>query len=92
MDVEITSHPFRMNQEEILEEFKLFLQTAPVDFKPNETIKRFQLPNGEFINCVLWNELFHITGTDIVKVIQFRFECLGKNCITRPYYFNAKEV
>jgi hypothetical protein len=63
--------------DEILEEFKLFLQTAPVNFKPNEQIKRFQLPNGDYISCVLWNELFHITGTDIVKTIQFRFECLG---------------
>jgi hypothetical protein len=63
--------------DEVLEEFKVFLQTAPVNFKVNEQIKRFQLPSGDFISCVLWNELFHITGTDIVKTIQFRFESMG---------------
>lgn len=28
-------------------------------------LTKFQLPNGEYVSCVLWNGLYHITGTDI---------------------------
>ncbi len=40
-------------------------------------LNRFMLPNQEFVSCVLWNGLYHITGTDIVRALVFRFEvCL----------------
>ena len=61
-----------------MENFKLFLSTAPVNWNVNDSIKRYQLPNGDNVSCVLWNELFHITGTDIVKSISFRFSDLGR--------------
>jgi hypothetical protein len=73
-------------EENILEEFKLFLATAPVNWDRSESIKRFQLPNGESVSCVLWNELFHITGTDIVKSLAFRFECLGRKIIAQKKF------
>lgn len=37
-------------------------------------LNRFMLPNQEFVSCVLWNGLYHITGTDIVRALVFRFE------------------
>ena len=30
-------------------------------------LNRFLLPNQEYVTCVLWNGLYHITGTDIVR-------------------------
>ncbi|KAF8172293.1 STE12-like C2H2 type Zn-finger transcription factor [Pholiota molesta] len=32
---------------------------------------------AEFVTCVLWNGLYHITGTDIVRALVFRFEWSG---------------
>lgn len=32
---------------------------------PHPYLNRFPLPNGEHVSCVFWNELYHITGTDI---------------------------
>lgn len=61
------------------ETFKLFLATAPVNWSsPNETIRRLDLGDGQYISCVLWNELFHITGTDIIKSMAYRMECIGR--------------
>ncbi|TPX65782.1 hypothetical protein SpCBS45565_g04942 [Spizellomyces sp. 'palustris'] len=63
---------------ELLDRLKLFLATAPTNWDPEQTIKRFALPNGEHISCVLWNNLFHITGTDIVRSLMFRFQGFGR--------------
>nr|AGO06026.1 transcription factor STE12 [Volvariella volvacea] len=41
-------------------------------------LNRFQLPSGEYVTCVLWNGLYHITGTDIVRALVFRFEAFGR--------------
>jgi hypothetical protein len=57
---------------------KIFLATAPADWSPSYKIKRFVFPNGQKIACVLWDSLFHITGTDIVKIITFRFASIGR--------------
>jgi transcription factor STE12 len=38
------------------------------------SLNRFLLPSEEYVTCVLWNGLYHITGTDIVRVLVFRFE------------------
>lgn len=35
-------------------------------------LNRFLLPSQEFVTCVLWNGLYHITGTDIVRALVFR--------------------
>lgn len=34
--------------------------------------------SGEYVTCVLWNGLYHITGTDIVRSLVFRFEAFGR--------------
>ncbi|RXK42207.1 hypothetical protein M231_00565 [Tremella mesenterica] len=41
-------------------------------------INKFWLPNGECVSCVLWNGLYHITGTDVVRALAFRFEAFGR--------------
>ncbi|KAJ7791971.1 hypothetical protein B0H14DRAFT_2395187, partial [Mycena olivaceomarginata] len=35
---------------------------------------RFLLSTQEYVSCVLWNGLYHITGTDIVRALVSRFE------------------
>jgi transcription factor STE12 len=64
-----------------LDHLKLFLLTAPsTAHNPHSTpLIRFQLPNSsEFISCVYWSGLYHITGTDIVRALVFRFEAFGR--------------
>ncbi|KAJ6489787.1 hypothetical protein C8R45DRAFT_1213238 [Mycena sanguinolenta] len=41
-------------------------------------LNRFLLPTQEYVSCVLWNGLYHITGTDIVRVLVFRFEAFSR--------------
>lgn len=41
---------------------------------PHPALNRFLLPTQEYVTCVLWNGLYHITGTDIVRALVFRFE------------------
>lgn len=36
------------------------------------------MPTGEYVSCVLWNNLFHISGTDIVRCLSFRFQAFGR--------------
>lgn len=70
-----------------LNRLKFFLATAPSYWAnvpdtsdPSRTpmFNSFVLPNGESVSCVYWNGLFHITGTDIVRVLLFRFEAFGR--------------
>lgn len=63
-----------------------FLTCAPKDFREGEKIKKYQLKNGDYIHCVLWNMHFYITGTDIVKVLVWRFNNAGRQ-ITSPKKF-----
>ena len=53
---------------------------------PHPQLNRFLLPSQEFVTCVLWNGLYHISGTDIVRALVFRFDV---SIITLPY---ASEV
>ncbi|KAG8720640.1 homeodomain transcription factor ste12 [Ceratobasidium sp. 394] len=41
-------------------------------------MNRFLLPSGEFVSCVLWGGLYHITGTDIVRALVFRFDAFAR--------------
>ncbi|KAG1470799.1 hypothetical protein G6F56_002473 [Rhizopus delemar] len=60
-----------------MDDMKSFLATAPHHQWENP-IKSFRLPNGESISCVLWDDLFHISGTDIVRSLVFRFYAFGR--------------
>lgn len=61
-----------------VDNLKYFLISAPVDWTPESYIRRFLLPTGEYVSCVLWNNLFHISGTDIVRCLSFRFQAFGR--------------
>ncbi|OKL62129.1 Transcription factor steA [Talaromyces atroroseus] len=61
-----------------VDNLKYFLISAPVDWSPDQLIRRFLLPTGDYISCVLWNNLFHISGTDIVRCLSFRFQAFGR--------------
>ncbi|EIW56769.1 transcription factor STE-like protein, partial [Trametes versicolor FP-101664 SS1] len=64
-----------------LDKLKFFLATAPSRWNSDPThpaLNRFLLPNQEYVSCVLWGGLYHITGTDIVRALVFRFEAFGR--------------
>lgn len=61
-----------------VDNLKYFLISAPVDWQTDQYIRRFLLPTGEYVSCVLWNNLFHISGTDIVRCLSFRFQAFGR--------------
>ncbi|KAI7157318.1 hypothetical protein D0865_08963 [Hortaea werneckii] len=61
-----------------VDNLKYFLISAPVDWSQDQYIRRFLLPTGEYVSCVLWNNLFHVSGTDIVRCLSFRFQAFGR--------------
>ncbi|KAI6091949.1 STE-domain-containing protein [Hypoxylon rubiginosum] len=61
-----------------VDNLKYFLISAPVDWQQDQYIRRFLLPTGEYVSCVLWNNLFHVSGTDIVRCLSFRFQAFGR--------------
>ncbi|KAL2825593.1 STE like transcription factor-domain-containing protein [Aspergillus cavernicola] len=61
-----------------VDNLKYFLLSAPVDWQPDQLIRRFLLPTGDYISCILWNNLFHVSGTDIVRCLAFRFQAFGR--------------
>ena len=61
-----------------VDNLKYFLISAPVDWTPESMIRRFLLPTGEYVSCVLWSNLFHVSGTDIVRCLSFRFQAFGR--------------
>ncbi|CAO3635695.1 unnamed protein product [Cunninghamella echinulata] len=74
----------RMKQ---IDDLKLFLATAndgwddvgsPATNDHYRMIRTYPLPTGESVSCVLWNNLYHITGTDIVRSLIFRFHAFGR--------------
>ncbi|KAG0261702.1 homeodomain transcription factor ste12 [Actinomortierella ambigua] len=67
--------PSTQGRLEEIDRLSVFLTTAPTY---ELEIARFVLPTGETISCVLWNELYHITGTDIVRSLVSRFESFGR--------------
>ncbi|KAI9005860.1 STE like transcription factor-domain-containing protein [Phycomyces nitens] len=66
------------NRLTLIDDLKYFLATATEKWPQDKAIKRFKLPTGEVISCILWNNLFFITGTDIVRSLTFRFHAFGR--------------
>lgn len=77
---------FHRSMQQQVEAFKEFLSNAPVNWNTSESIRRFPISKGESVSCVLWHELFHITGTDIVRSLAYRFECLGRKVILQKKF------
>ena len=42
------------------------------------SMNRLLLPASEYVSCVLWKGIYHITRTDIVRALAFRFEAFGQ--------------
>ncbi|KAG0170106.1 homeodomain transcription factor ste12 [Apophysomyces sp. BC1034] len=63
-----------------INQLKCFFATAPENWATDEEppIKRFQLPNNEYVSCVQWNDSFFISGTDIVRSLVYRFHAFGR--------------
>ena len=63
-----------------VEDLKRFLATAPQMWtKPDDPpLRSYPLSNGEHVSCVFWRGKFFITGTDIVKILLFRFAQIGR--------------
>ncbi|KAK9369022.1 STE like transcription factor-domain-containing protein [Lipomyces kononenkoae] len=70
--------PDTINALKEVDRLKIFLASAPAQMAPKEMFNRFQLPTQEYVTCVLWNGVFYITGTDIVRCLTFRFQAFGR--------------
>lgn len=64
-----------------------FLITAPVNWHENQIIRRYYLNKEEgFVSCVYWNNLYFITGTDIVRCIAYKMHHLGRKITDRKKF------
>ncbi|KAK6456752.1 STE like transcription factor-domain-containing protein [Scheffersomyces xylosifermentans] len=71
----------------LIEDLKFFLATAPANWQENQVIRRYYLNNEEgFVSCVFWNNLYFVTGTDIVRCIVYKFEHFGRKIIDRKKF------
>ncbi|KAH3677141.1 hypothetical protein WICMUC_001896 [Wickerhamomyces mucosus] len=71
----------------LIEDLKFFLATAPANWQKNQIIRRYYLNHEEgFVSCVFWNNLYFITGTDIVRCIVYRFEQFGREIVDRKKF------
>jgi transcription factor STE12 len=71
----------------LIEDLKFFLATAPANWQENQVIRRYYLNHDEgFVSCVFWNNLYFITGTDIVRCIVYKFEHLGRKIVDRKKF------
>lgn len=71
----------------LIEDLKFFLATAPANWQENQVIRRYYLNSDEgFVSCVYWNNLYFITGTDIVRCIVYKFEHFGRKIVDRKKF------
>lgn len=71
----------------LIEDLKFFLVTAPANWQENQVIRRYYLNNDEgFVSCVFWNNLYFITGTDIVRCILYKFQQFGRTITDRKKF------
>lgn len=71
----------------LVDDLKFFLATAPANWQENQIIRRYYLNHDEgFVSCVYWNNLYFITGTDIVRCIVYRFEHFGRKIVERKKF------
>jgi len=88
-----THQPAQPDVASSLDALKVFLATAPTRWNSHPqpaqpfqhaNLRRLQLPNQDFVSCVLWNGRYFITGTDIVRALLLRFEAFGAFIPFRP--------
>lgn len=69
-----------------LVQLKYFLLTGPAQLGTPDGIHRHTLPNKDQISCVVWKNVYFITGTDIVRCLSFRFEAFGREISNRKKF------
>ncbi|CAH6721142.1 transcription factor Cph1p [[Candida] jaroonii] len=71
----------------LIEDLKFFLDTAPANWQKNQVIRRYYLNHDEgFVSCIFWNNLYFITGTDIVRCIVYKFQHFGRKILDRKKF------
>ncbi|SMN19707.1 similar to Saccharomyces cerevisiae YHR084W STE12 Transcription factor that is activated by a MAP kinase signaling cascade [Maudiozyma saulgeensis] len=85
--------PHQSNPEEVeesiklIEDFKYYLTTGPANWQENQIIRRYHLNNElGFVSCVFWNNLYYMTGTDIVKCCLYRMEKFGRIIVQKKKF------
>lgn len=82
-----TENPSVAENIKLIEDVKFFLATAPANWQASQVIRRYYLNQDEgFVSCVFWNNLFFITGTDIVRCIVYRFQLFGREILDRKKF------
>lgn len=72
---------------QLIKDLDLFLVTAPVNWHENQVIRRYFLNKDEgFVSCVYWNNLYFITGTDIVRCIAYKMCHIGRRIVDRKKF------
>lgn len=76
-----------INSLQLIKDLDLFLATAPVNWHENQVIRRYFLNKEEgFVSCVYWNNLYFITGTDIVRCIAYKMCHIGREIVDRKKF------
>ncbi|KAG0668336.1 homeodomain transcription factor ste12 [Maudiozyma exigua] len=71
----------------LIEDFKYYLTTGPANWQENQIIRRYHLNNEMgFVSCVFWNNLYYMTGTDIVKCCLYRMEKFGRTIVQKKKF------
>jgi transcription factor STE12 len=71
----------------LIEDLKFFLATAPANWQENQVIRRYYLNHDEgFVSCIFWNNLYFVTGTDIVRCIVYKFQHFGRKITDRKKF------
>lgn len=72
---------------QLVKDLDLFLVTAPANWHENQVIRRYFLNKEEgFVSCVYWNNLYFITGTDIVRCIAYKMSRIGREVTDRKKF------
>ncbi|KAL6935047.1 uncharacterized protein HGUI_01681 [Hanseniaspora guilliermondii] len=75
------------NRIKTIEDLKFFLVTAPIKWMPNQILRKYYLNDSlGYISCIYWDNLYYITGTDITKILIFRFEQFGRKIINKKKF------
>lgn len=72
---------------ELLDDFKYYLTTGPANWLENQIIRRYHLNSDlGFVSCVFWNNMYYMTGTDIVKCCVYRMKLFGRVVIHKKKF------
>ncbi|XBW35574.1 hypothetical protein QEN19_001148 [Hanseniaspora menglaensis] len=70
-----------------IEDLKFFLVTAPIRWMDNQIIRKYYLNEElDYISCIYWDNIYYISGTDIIKILIFRFEKFGRRIINKKKF------